>query len=309
MDISVRQLRETDLDEADRIFRLAFGTFIGLPDPSQFAGDADVVRSRWIADPSATFGAYSNERLIGSNFAANWGSVAFFGPLTVHPDFWDQGVAKKLIAPTLELFARWGAKHEALYTFSNSPKHLALYQHFGFWPRFPTAVMTKIVDAPAPETTFSSYATISDAQRAETLRACREMTNSIYAGLDLTREIEAVWHQGVGDTVLLLGPQRLDAFAICHCGSGSEAGKDSCYIKFGAAKSQPAFKSLLNACDRFAAEKKLSRFIAGANAAREGAYRQMIILGYRPEIVGVAMQRYNDPGYNVPGKYIIDDWR
>src|SRR3974377_711031 len=132
MGLSVRQLRETDLDEADRIFRLAFGTFIGLPDPSQFAGDADVVRSRWIADPSATFGAYSNTRLIGSNFAANWGSVAFFGPLTVHPDFWNQGVAKKLVAPTLELFARWGAKHEALYTFSNSPKHLALYQHFGF---------------------------------------------------------------------------------------------------------------------------------------------------------------------------------
>ena len=58
MGILVRQLREPDLDEADRIFRLAFGTFIGLSNPSEFAGDANVVRSRWMADPSATFGAY-----------------------------------------------------------------------------------------------------------------------------------------------------------------------------------------------------------------------------------------------------------
>ena len=40
MEIDVRPLRETDLEQADRIFRLAFGTFIGLPDPSTFGGDS-----------------------------------------------------------------------------------------------------------------------------------------------------------------------------------------------------------------------------------------------------------------------------
>jgi hypothetical protein len=39
MEIEVRPLREPDLDDADRIFRLAFGTFIGLPDPLAFGGD------------------------------------------------------------------------------------------------------------------------------------------------------------------------------------------------------------------------------------------------------------------------------
>jgi hypothetical protein len=101
----------------------------------------------------------------------------------------------------------------------------------------------------------------------------------------------------------------VDALAICHCGSGTEAGKDSCYIKFAAARSQQSFGLLLNACDTFAAGKKLARIVAGANAAREEAYRQMTAYGYRPEIVGVVMQRYNDPGYNRPGNYIIDDWR
>ncbi|HET7133596.1 MAG TPA: hypothetical protein VFJ95_15185, partial [Gammaproteobacteria bacterium] len=87
-EISVRLLRETDLDEADRIMRLAFGTFLGMPDPVSFMGDAGFVRTRWRADPSAAFGAYAGERLVGSSFVANWGSVGFFGPLTVHPEFW-----------------------------------------------------------------------------------------------------------------------------------------------------------------------------------------------------------------------------
>ena len=46
-DVSVRPLREGDLQEADRIMRLAFGTFLGLPEPMTFMGDASYVRTRW----------------------------------------------------------------------------------------------------------------------------------------------------------------------------------------------------------------------------------------------------------------------
>jgi hypothetical protein len=48
---TVRPLQENDLPPADRIFRLAFGTFLGLPDPTQFYASADYVRTRWLADP------------------------------------------------------------------------------------------------------------------------------------------------------------------------------------------------------------------------------------------------------------------
>jgi hypothetical protein len=43
MDVSVRPLLETDLDSADRIYRMAFGTFLGLADPMTFGGDASYV--------------------------------------------------------------------------------------------------------------------------------------------------------------------------------------------------------------------------------------------------------------------------
>ena len=93
MDITVRPLEERDLPEADRIFRTAFGTFIGLPDPLTFLGDADLVFSRWRAAPEGAIAADVDGKLAGSMFVANWGSVGFFGPLTVHPDHWDKGVA------------------------------------------------------------------------------------------------------------------------------------------------------------------------------------------------------------------------
>jgi GNAT superfamily N-acetyltransferase len=309
MNVLVGPLQGEDLAEADRIFRVAFGTFLGLPNPIEFAGNADYVRTRWTADPSAAFGAYRGSDLVGSNFATKWGSVAFFGPLTVRPDHWNQGIAKRLLGPTMDLFATWAVKHEGLFTFAHSPKHIALYQQFGFWPRFLTAIMSKPVNQAAPATEFSRYSEVAKGQREESLRACREMTDAIFEGLDLEREIRAVDAQGLGDTVLLWDATGLVALGVCHCGPGSEAGSDGCYIKFGAARSGSSFGALLDACEALAAAKGLRHLIAGANAGREQAYRQMVAHGFRSEFQGVAMQRRNDPGYNLSDTYIIDDWR
>ena len=37
---TVRRLGSADVPAADRVFRLAFGTHLGLPDPLGFSGDA-----------------------------------------------------------------------------------------------------------------------------------------------------------------------------------------------------------------------------------------------------------------------------
>lgn len=99
----VRPLRELELPVADRIFRLSFGTFIGLGDPMAFGGEAD------------------------------------------SPDFWDRGIAKQLLEPTMERFAAWRSTHLGVFTFPHSPKHLGLYQKFDYWPRTLIVVMTKAV--------------------------------------------------------------------------------------------------------------------------------------------------------------------
>src|SRR5438128_6211594 len=144
--IITRPLNEKDLTEAKRIFHVAFGTFLGLADPAEFWPDRDYIRTRYFADPSAALGAEVDGELVGSNFAANWGSVGFFGPLTIRPDYWDRGVGKRLMEPVMQLFDKWGTKHAGLFTFPHSQKHVGLYQRFGFWPRFLTAMMAKPVE-------------------------------------------------------------------------------------------------------------------------------------------------------------------
>src|SRR5574341_1394987 len=225
LDISVRPLQENDLSIADHIMRLAFGTFLGLPDPTAFMGDAGYVRTRWRADPSAAFGAEVGGEFVGSNFASNWGSVGFFGPLTIRPDLWDRGVGKRLMEPIMECFDRWGTKHAGLFTFAHSQKHVGLYQKFGFWPCFLTAIMSKNV-GPIGQTgrklQWTRFSAAPEDAREEMLRSCRQVTDGIYEGLDVGPEVRAVARQGLGATVLLWDNGRLAGLAICHCGPGTE---------------------------------------------------------------------------------------
>jgi predicted N-acetyltransferase YhbS len=131
-DLLIRPLQLEDLSAADAIRRLAFGTFLGLSDPMSFEGDASSVRTRYLADPAGCFAAELDGELVGTNFAVDWGSVGFFGPLTIHPDHWGRRIAQRLVEVALEAFARRGIEHVGLFTFAHSPKHLALYQKFGF---------------------------------------------------------------------------------------------------------------------------------------------------------------------------------
>jgi RimJ/RimL family protein N-acetyltransferase len=314
LNVTIRPLRQGELSTADRIFRLAFGTFLGLPNPETFWADTDYLGPRWKADPTRVFAAEYEGKLVGTNVASNWGSVGFFGPLTVTPEFWDQGVGHILMGPVMEKFAEWGTQHKGLFTFPQSPKHIHLYEKFGFCARFLTPIMSKAV---APQSSavahWSKYSALKESERGEAANACRELADAVYDGLDLTREIDAVHGQQVGDTVLLVDDSTVIGFAVCHCGEGTEAGSGVCYIKFGAVRPGAAagvqFTQLLSACEAFASSCGMARVSAGVNMGCDEAYRHMIKSGFRTDLNGIAMQQPNEAGYNRSDRYVISDWR
>lgn len=312
--LRIRPLEERDLDQADRIMRIAFGTYLKAPNPVEVFGDADLVHTRFEADATAAFGAELDGEIVGSNFATRWGSFAFFGPLTVRVDLWDRGIASRLMQPVMELFDRWQVRHAGLFTFPESPKHVALYNKFGFWPQQLNPVLTKGLAGISGAATYETFSTAQNKRSAEeVLRSCREVADTVYQGLDLTREILATDSQGLGDTVLIYDQEGLAGFAVCHCGGGTEAGSGACYIKFGAAGSSPAadqrFERLIDACEAFAADRGLAVLTAGVNTARHDAYRTMLGRGYRAAFNGVTMLRPNEPAYNRPDAYVMDDLR
>ena len=126
-------------------------------------------------------------------------------------------------------------------------------------------------------------------------------------------EIRSVKEQNLGETVLLWGGDSLDAFAVCHCGEGSEAGRNTCFIKFAAVRpgsdAENQFEHLLDVCEALAAERGLQRMEAGVNLNRSQAYRQMLRRGFRTDIQGVAMHKPDSHAYNRPDAFVVDDWR
>ena len=313
--VRISPLRESELGEAVRILRLAFGTFLGLPDPMQFMGDRDLMTPRWRARNTRVLAAHIDGRLVGSNVITRWGAFGFFGPLTVLPEFWDHGVAQRLMEGTVKVLDGWKLRRSGLFTFAHSAKHVGLYNKFGFWPGYLTALMRHAPVTGARDSKGSDPVLLSalkKRQREEAIRACARLTNRIDKGLDLSEEIRAVLGQGVGEVVMINSRSKLDGFAVCLTGPGSEGGAKTCYVKFGMVRggdsADARFDRLLDAIDEFAVSRGAD-VEAGVNLARRNAYARMRTHGYRATTQGVAMHRPHGDGFNRADVYAIDDWR
>lgn len=316
MNLEFGPLLETELDAADRVFRIAFGTRAGLKDPMTFDGDAALVRTRYFSKHVVVVGGRLDGELVASTFATTWGSFGFIGPVSVLPDRWNEGLAQRMLEQITVAFDRNGVRQLGLFTFPESPKHLALYRKYGFWPWFLTFLMEKSLDpadGSARHPRFSRFSELTSKEKDRCIEVCRAVTGSLYEGLDLSQEILSVDVQRLGDTILLEGNGSYAGFAICHVGAGTEAGSGNAYVKFAAVHSVPGagedFDRLLAACQAFAQERGMRRLVAGVNSGRRDAFSRMLHHGFRSFRQGVAMHRPDEPCYNRPDVYAIDDWR
>src|SRR5207253_6981981 len=165
--------------------------------------DLDYVYGRFAAEHVASFAAEVEGELVGSNFVTNWGSVGFFGPLTVRPDWQGQGIAKGLVEAVSSQLEAWGTRHAGLFTFPQSAMHLALYQKFGFYARYLTAIMAMPARASGNAGRWSRYSELPETERDAAEKSCRELTEAIYEGLDLSAEVGTVAALGRGGTMVL----------------------------------------------------------------------------------------------------------
>ena len=311
-DITYRPMRAADLAAADRVFRLSFGTWFGLADPMQFrGGEPGLFEPRFWSYPDGGTLAVRDGEMVGLSYASRWGSLGVLGPVAVLPELWRHGVARRLVAAALDIFARWHAPLAGLFTFPQSPLHLRLYQSFDFWPRHLSPVMAKAVGPKAPMPDAVSLAASPD--RAALAALCRELAGGLYPGLDLGREIAVVLERGPGDVLALVEGSRVMGFAICPCGAGSEAGSKQAYMKFAMVRGGPGaadrLRRLIAACEIYAGARGVAKLTCGTSTGRIGAYRVLCELGFRTELPGVMMHRPYGPAYDGPDDWVLDDWR
>jgi predicted N-acetyltransferase YhbS len=308
VNIEVRPLDEADVDAADGVFRDAFATVLG----AGVHRDTELVRTRFRAPHTAAIAAFLDGELAGSTLVTRWGSVAYFGPVSVSPKLWGRGIGTRLVAAAVDVLDGWGAGHQGLFTYAQSPQHHGFYQRFGFWPRFLTAIMSRPLTGVEPDLGWR-LSHMPPADRAALVDGCAAVTDAIHPGLDVRGEIAAVVEQGLGDVVLIGEPDAPRGFAVCHAGAGTEAGSGVAYVKFAAVRpglgAAQAFESLVAACQGFAVDAGAVRLTLGVNTARHEAYRQLLAAGFRTDSPGVTMHRPNAPGYDREDVRLLDDWR
>lgn len=317
MDLTIAPLTEDSLDPGSVIFRAAFARFLHQPDPDTLFGDSDLFRTRWRAKNTRVLAARVDGVLVGSNVITRWGSMGWFGPLTVVPDRWDQGIAKALLGETERVFDEWRVTQRGLFTFSHSPKHIGLYQRFGYWPRYLTCIFQRTLSANDGPTELGRecrlYSQVPAEEQPGLLAAMQGLTGRLFSGLDVTGEVEAVNDQRIGETVILYDGSQVDGLAVCHLGAGSEAGSGATYVKFAAIAPGPhselRLPLLLENIEALARSRQALQLEIGVNASHRAAFRGVVKRGYRSIIVGVAMHSPDEPAYHRPELTVLDDWR
>ena len=317
-DLVVRQLTEGDLVDADRINRVAFGTFFGLEDPTAFRGDGEVIPGRFASNPHGAFAAEMNGELVACGFVMDWGRVGLLGPLTVDVDQWGRGIGRSMMDAMTGYMDSRGFTLQGLFTHPQSPTHIRLYESYGFRMNRITAVMAKDVAAAAElPGTARLFSELAEEDRRVAIAECRNIAETVYPGLDLAGEITSIALNGFGDTVLLGAAGDLSGFACCHQGAGSEAGSRQTLVKFASVRSGPdapaTFEKLMAACGGFAAQRGTKRLVAGTNTGRAACYQAMLDMGFRSWMNGIAMLKpvptADTEGYNIDSVFAVDDWR
>ena len=117
----------------------------------------------------------------------------------------------------------------------------------------------------------------------------------------------------IGDVIALADGSRVEGFAICHTGAGSEGGTKGLYVKFAMVRpgggAAERFSRLLAACEAFAARRGVAQISAGVSTGRHHAYRLLLERGFRTQLMGVQMHRPWQDGYDRPDIFALDDWR
>jgi predicted N-acetyltransferase YhbS len=313
MSLAIRPLEEADVDAADTVRRLAFGTHFALPDPLRFSGTSRLVESRRRTWPEGALVAERNGTIVGLALACRWGSLGLFGPLAVHPEQWRGGVAHSLLEASMPIYERWRCRAVALFTFPQSLTHIALYQRYGFWPRSLTAIVNRTVTGPSPVAQARSMSAMSAAEQQDTIRQCAALTDRLCAGMDLRDEIATVIANPTSDAIALIEGSAIAGFVLCHCGLGSESDAGTVYAKFAAARPGPNaardFQRLIDAANDFAHRSGATKINTGVNMGAMEAYRLMIAAGFRTALQGVAMHRPWIDIYDRPDVFALEDWR
>jgi ribosomal protein S18 acetylase RimI-like enzyme len=324
--IKIRRVRKGDLSKVRDVIEQAFGDFferqVGTR-PRQAFGGAQYVHHRWLMEPWGCFVAEEGDgKIVGAALAVMWGTVGVVGPIAVLTNYQNQDIGQQLLQACQEFFDENKAVVSGLSTYPYSPKHLMLYQKFGYRPRGLVVVTAKHLDRreivhatkpSKPGVSVRRYSTLEEAKKKPAMARMRRITNGVWRGMDLAKEVEIVDGLALGDTLLLEKGRDVIGFGICHLPPNSEAPHGSAYVKFLAIDARHRkpeyFTAMLAAVEELAGGAQLGQVVVPVYTYYWAAYQALLERGYRVDFTMVRMKRGKPEDTEDPADLVLDDWR
>jgi GNAT superfamily N-acetyltransferase len=320
----IRPMAPDDMPQVERLIDTATaarGQGTGAA-PAEPVGSR-IVQNRFQKDPAGCFVADDPAHgLVGAVLSIAWGSVAWLGPLVVHPEFQGKGLEPQLLQAVLEYWEPMSLSLQGVETDPSSPSEVEFYTSFGFRPQFLTATLIGAVDpdearAPirqrSPSFELQRLSELSEALEETMLANCRRIAERHYPGMDYSKELQSVKNGSLGDTLLLGVGERLYGFAICHATPASEAEADQCYVKAllidPAIDDQETLLALVEACEGYARARHLKTVRLGVNLACWEGYQAVAARGYRMSQLRLRMVRPIDDLFSDTSPFHFNDWR
>jgi GNAT superfamily N-acetyltransferase len=274
-------------------------------------------------EPWGCFVAEEGEgKIVGASIAVVWGSVGLVGPVAVLTPYQNQDIGQQLLKATQGFFEENKVTLQGVVTYPSSPKHLLLYQKFGYKPKGLVAITSKPLDrreiVPAvkpskPPLQVRRFSALEESKKKTMMQRLRSLTGQLYRGLEVGKEVEIVDGLALGDTLLLEKGRELTGFAIYHTPGVSEAPQGCLYVKFlalDARRKRPEYlHQLMTALEEQAHASGLQRVIAPVYTYYWQAYQGLLARGYQIDLAMVRMKQGKLEDYEDSNDLVLDDWR
>jgi predicted N-acetyltransferase YhbS len=325
--VQIRRVRKGDLAKVKDVLEQSFGDLLERQlgtRPRQAFNGAQYVHHRWLMEPWGCFVAEEdNAKIVGAVLAVTWGTLGLLGPVAVLTHYHNQTIAQQLIRAAQEFFEENKASLHGLVTYPHSAKHLALFHKFGYKPKSLTAIMSRALDRsgarpilprpPKGALTVRRYSGLEETKKKAALGRFHRITNAIYRGMDLAKEVEIVDGLALGDTLLLERGADLVGFAVYHTPGVSEAPSGALYVKYLAIdprhRKAEHLEQFVTSIEDLAHEQGLPRVILPVHLRYWLAYSTLVKCGYQVDLTMVRMQKGKPEDYEDPADLVLDDWR
>jgi predicted N-acetyltransferase YhbS len=325
--VQIRRVRKGDLAKVKDVLEQSFGDLLERQlgtRPRQAFNGAQYVHHRWLMEPWGCFVAEEdNAKIVGAVLAVTWGTLGLLGPVAVLTHYHNQTIAQQLIRAAQEFFEENKASLHGLVTYPHSAKHLALFHKFGYKPKSLTAIMSRALDRsgarpilprpPKGALTVRRYSGLEETKKKAALGRFHRITNAIYRGMDLAKEVEIVDGLALGDTLLLERGADLVGFAVYHTPGVSEAPSGALYVKYLAIdprhRKAEHLEQFVTSIEDLAHEQGLPRVILPVHLRYWLAYSTLVKCGYQVDLTMVRMQKGKPEDYEDPANLVLDDWR